>query len=968
MVTVMPRLHFAMLTYGALDETKRAVRSLVSNTPQGFQLNVVDNASADATPEWLEQQNKPWLRYKVNASNRGVPGGRNDLMDFILPTTADTDWIVFIDNDLEFQEGWVQPFLEAIERFPDARVLGKVGHFLTVTEEGRALAPAPSHTAEVDVVSGGFACFVRADAARVIGKFDEQLGQFWHEDDDYCVRAVQHGYTVVAVPEANIVHHEHASGVATPDLEDGGSLTNLRYLANKWRDAGYVDSGGWIKRSNGPYMLPEIRLVLEQRSARTTTIGRAEIAASIALLGQMLEQPNALDWFDKNRQPIPACTWPLLALHREHATTTGDSNLANKFAQIEAFLQQACNTRLLAPMQRGVAVHQMLADKGYPAPGQGVCRDDDFDTPEFTQAAQDLGLDELAADPHTRTIGLWELLAITTQLRRARIVRPTARALIIGEELQRVPGWLRANGVACDYAEQPDQAQGHYDAIIFVKASGDAIKKALASHAKPDATVILNGVCSLNGVPTRDAPQSQQIAFELDRFGLAPNYDIALTADTGALEACLVTDDFDQTPQLCRLSGPQLLTSHVIAAHQVGAPSHSGTVITPARANTEATLRVGVDLRTLGYEDSTARGIGKFTTQHLLALCDADPGLRIIGYTQNDGCVLPKALQRPQITAMSIDDYSPEQVDVVHIPDPMNMSLGFDSPTRVLRHKNATVTFHDLTPLHCYLDQWPEANRQAYHDRLQQLERSNCHLLTNSQFTATDTMAHTSIPEERVTPILAGLHHDGGQPPSPEVVADVHRQLGIKGPFVLHVGALDPHKNFYASLNAFLMARSQQPLQLVVVGAIDPGMTQAAAFINKKNVPDVLFTGYLPRKHLDALYASATALLFLSKAEGFGLPILEAMAKGCPVIASNATSHPEVAGNAALLIDPEDQTGAAHHLQQLLTDNTLAMELRQRGMRQAKRFTWQATAERTLAVWQTMTAKAPSPVTPTCVV
>lgn len=144
MTTVMPRLHLAMLTYGALEETQRCVRSLVAHTPAGYQLNVVDNASTDATPQWLEQQLKPWLRYQLNTTNRGVPGGRNDLLDFILPTAADTDWIVFIDNDLEFQEGWVQPFLDAIAKYPDARILGKVGHFLTVTAEGRSLAPAPS--------------------------------------------------------------------------------------------------------------------------------------------------------------------------------------------------------------------------------------------------------------------------------------------------------------------------------------------------------------------------------------------------------------------------------------------------------------------------------------------------------------------------------------------------------------------------------------------------------------------------------------------------------------------------------------------------------------------------------------------------------------------------------------------------------------------------------------------------------
>ncbi|MBZ0154273.1 MAG: glycosyltransferase, partial [Planctomycetes bacterium] len=174
----VPHLRFAMLTYGALDATRRCVRSLRATTPAPFELYVVDNGSTDGTREWLAAQTEPWLSHRNNAQNRGVPGGRNDLLDFVLPQAAPTDWIVFIDNDLEFAAGWLDPFLAAMQQFPDARVLGKVGHFAVVDGERRHLCPAPGDTQPVDVVSGGFACFVRADAARAIGRFDEDLGLF----------------------------------------------------------------------------------------------------------------------------------------------------------------------------------------------------------------------------------------------------------------------------------------------------------------------------------------------------------------------------------------------------------------------------------------------------------------------------------------------------------------------------------------------------------------------------------------------------------------------------------------------------------------------------------------------------------------------------------------------------------------------------------------------------------------------
>lgn len=950
-----PKLHFAMLTHGALAATQRAVRSLCEHTPAGFQLHVVDNASSDATPSWLQQQQRhPWWRYQLNSKNRGVPGGRNDLIDFIRPTAADHEWLVFIDNDLEFESGWLAPFLKAIQQYPNARVLGKVGHFITVTESGRDLLPAPCRTGPVDVVSGGFACFVRVDAAKQIGRFDEQLGLFWHEDDDYCVRALHHGFDVVAVPEAAIVHHEHASGVATPDLATGGSLRNLRYLADKWRAAGYVDSDGWIKREHGPFVVRPVRSVLQQRLHRAGGIGRSELAAAITLLEQLTNQLDPATWFDQQRQPIPACLWPLLQLHREHAESQGDNNLANELTDIELVLRRCSNTALLRPMLRGPQ------DVRGDVPGQGVCRDEDFDSDAFLAAAQQLGLMAIASDPHARSAGLWETLAITTQLLRAGINRAGARVLSLGFALNAIPTWLAKHGTTLDTRNRSSKVSGRYDAILFHHALlQDDIASVLGAHADANTLIVMIGSTTLNGVPTNHTPQPHQIELDLlARAGLQAIAAVNLSIDDRVLEGCATTPGTKQNPMLSRLDGPQVCTSFCVASRLLPVSSGNHSILAPARALAPTTLRVGVDLRTLSHADSTARGIGKFTTQHLAALCDADPGLRLIGYTEREHQPLPKILQRAQITMRSIDDYAEEQVDLMHIPDPMNMSSGFDSPTRVFRHARTTTTFHDLTPLHHYIEHWPQANRNAYLDRLQQLERSNCHLLTNSEFTATDTLAHTSIAKDRVTPILAGLHHDGGQPPSPQQIASVHRQLGIRGPFVLHVGALDPHKNFYASLNAFLMTRASQPLQLVVVGAIDPGMTQAAAFCSKRNVPDVLFTGYLPRPHLDALYASATALLFLSRAEGFGLPILEAMAKGCPVIASDATCHPEVAGSAALLIDADDQAGAAAHIRQLLHDPDLANELRQRGYYQAKSFTWQATAERTLAVWHKMMASA----------
>jgi len=943
-----PRIRFAMLTYGALDATQRCIRSLARHTPAPFELYVLDNASSDETPRWLDAQTWPWLHVRHNPTNRGVPGGRNDLLAFVLPDCADDDWIVFVDNDLEFGEGWLEPFVRAIHEHPAARVFGKVGHFVVVGQHRRTLCPAPTTTAPVDAVSGGYACFVRADAARAIGAFDERLGMFWHEDDDYCVRALQQGFDVVAVPEAAIEHHEHASGVATPDLEDGGSLQNQRYLADKWRALGAVDRDGWIVRQGGPYVPPAVRDAIARRAGRATPLGRTELAAAIGLLERLVDQPDPTAWFDRHRQPIAPCTAALLALHRDQAQQLGDAALVGQLDRIDGVLKNASNAALLRGMVRATP-----STDDAPA-GNGVCRGRDFDDPSFERAAEELGIAHLTSDPYARTGTQWELLAVATQLGAAGLPRAAARALMVGKAEDTIVAWLRRGGVTVDFADHGRSANGRYDAVLFWREHGpDRINDTLAAHADATTLAVIVGDVAINGVPTTSTPQPHQLELDLlARARLQPAATLATRPDDDVLEACALTADAEHAPLLCRIAGPQVLTSFVVAAKP--RPTRAQRVLRPAAPRAAETLRVGVDLRTLSQADSTARGIGKYTTQHLEALLDVEPGLRLVGYTNRPDAPLPDALRRAEVTTACIDDYRPGDVALLHIPDPMNMSFGFDSPLRVLRHPRTTATFHDLTPLHRYIEHWPRPNREGYLDRLRQIERSDCRLLANSRFTAQDLLAHSCIAPERVTPILAGLHHDGGAPPTAAQIAAVQAQLGITGPFVLHVGALDPHKNFHGALNAFLMARATRPLQLVVVGAIDPGTTQAAALCSSRKIPDVLFTGYLPRAHLDALYASATALLFLSRAEGFGLPILEAMAKGCPVIASDATSHPEVAGDAAILVDPDDQRGAADGIRRLLDDGALRDELRRRGQRQSRAFTWRDVAERTLTVWRGM--------------
>lgn len=949
------RLHFAVLTYNGLADTRRCLQSIAATTPGPFTVHVLDNGSDDGTREWLAGRGEPWLRWRGNATNRGVPGGRNDLLTWLLPELGDHDWLVFCDNDLEFQPGWLEPFLRAMAAWPEARVLGKVGHFLQVLADRRILSPAPIATSPVDVVSGGFACFVRADAARMIGAFDERLGLFWHEDDDWCVRALQLGHDVVAVPEAAILHHEHGSGAANPGLAQGGSLDNQRYLAEKWRAAGWLDRDGWVRRERGPYLPPEVRDALQRRAGRTTPIGRAELAAAWLLLDRTAGQPDPVAWFREHREPVSACTATLVASYREHA----DPALARHLDAIAVVLQTENFATRLHPLLRlppSTRPNRRL---------HGLCSDGDFDDPAWLAVADQLDPGHPGRDPHGRARAFWEAVTLLRGLEQQHGgLGPACRVRVVGDLDPRAVAWLRPRvaELLVDDGQLPAAATGH-DVVILVRTvDPDQVAAAIAAAA-PAALFAFVGDVVLNGAPQVTMPAALQLEHDLlARAGLRPVAPLDLTVDDATLEACCDRPSAAlRYPQLVTVVDDRLLTSFVAFGRRAPVAASRTKVLAPALPRETHRATVGVDLRTLSLADSSARGIGHYATHHLAALARRAPALRLVGYLA-DGAQLPDSLA-DRIEPHTVDAFRPGHVDLVHLPDPMNLCIGFDSPLRVFRHQRTTLTWHDLTPLRHYLPEWPRRNREAYLDRLRQIQGSDACLLTNSRFTADDVVATLGIAPERVIPVLAGLNASAAAAPAEAEVADTLARLGVRRPFVLHVGAHDPHKNFAACLNAFLHARAARPLQLVVVGAVDHGIEGAALFCARRGVPDVLFTGYLPRPMLGALYAAATAVVSLSRAEGFGFPLLEAMAAGCPVVASDATSHPEVLGDAGLLVDPDDAAAAGAQLLRLLEEPALAAELRARGRARARQFTWDDVADRTLAVWRQMLGQTPVPAT-----
>jgi alpha-1,3-rhamnosyl/mannosyltransferase len=180
---------------------------------------------------------------------------------------------------------------------------------------------------------------------------------------------------------------------------------------------------------------------------------------------------------------------------------------------------------------------------------------------------------------------------------------------------------------------------------------------------------------------------------------------------------------------------------------------------------------------------------------------------------------------------------------------------------------------------------------------------------------------------------------------------------------VLYLGSNKPHKNLVRLIEAWRIVTSSFQLPascLIVAGVWDERYPEVKLRAAELGLGDrVIFLGPVAESDLPALYSGATLFAFPSIYEGFGLPVLEAMACGVPVVCSNVSSLPEVAGAAALLVDPLDVDGLAAAIGRVLADGNLRAELRQKGVAQAARFTWEETARRTLAIYREQVVGSP---------
>jgi glycosyltransferase involved in cell wall biosynthesis len=186
------------------------------------------------------------------------------------------------------------------------------------------------------------------------------------------------------------------------------------------------------------------------------------------------------------------------------------------------------------------------------------------------------------------------------------------------------------------------------------------------------------------------------------------------------------------------------------------------------------------------------------------------------------------------------------------------------------------------------------------------------------------------------------------------------KRHGIETPYVLYVGSLEPRKNLLRLLEAYSRLRSwSDKWFLVIVGA--RSFRKSSPVVKRVEElgleASVRFTGYVPEEDLPAIYNGADLFVFPSIYEGFGLPVLEAMACGAPVVTSNTSSLPEVAGDAAVLVDPYNVNAIAVAMHQVLINPALGAELIEKGLIRAAQFSWKRTALETISIYKLVLGK-----------
>lgn len=369
------------------------------------------------------------------------------------------------------------------------------------------------------------------------------------------------------------------------------------------------------------------------------------------------------------------------------------------------------------------------------------------------------------------------------------------------------------------------------------------------------------------------------------------------------------------------------------------------------------TIHIGLNAHLLsgqrGYRSAGIHGYIYNTLANLAAVAPEDWQFTAMIGADNphtfDGVTMQRAMWdtesplRRIIWEQTVQPFRLGGFDLLH-------SMTFVSP--LVQTRPAVVTVYDLSFVH-----YPQVLSPARRLYLRLLTTLSCRrarrVIGISQSTADDVRDSLGIPAEKIDVALAGYDSATHYPLPDAVIAEFRHKHNLPERFWLFLGTLEPRKNLVTLLDAYAQLPANERLPLILAGG--KGWDYAAIFerVERHNLSDsVHFPGFVPAEDLPFWYNSAEVFVYPSVFEGFGLPVLEAMACGTPVIVSDTSSLPEVAGDAGARIPPHEISAWTEALRRAYRDADWRIQAREAGLRQAGRFSWRNTARQTVASYR----------------
>lgn len=378
-------------------------------------------------------------------------------------------------------------------------------------------------------------------------------------------------------------------------------------------------------------------------------------------------------------------------------------------------------------------------------------------------------------------------------------------------------------------------------------------------------------------------------------------------------------------------------------------------------------MRIGLNAHLLSFEPTYRQaGVSKYIEALLRYLPEVAPDLAVVAFT-GPARPLPEQgfEQRIEWRHSRLPTAKPEvrigweqtsgvvaahraRIDLLHAPVNV-ISMGVRLPQ--------VVTVHDLA-FHHYPEQYPGMKQRYLRAMTRQSVRRATRVIAVSEATRQDIISVYDIEPARVVTVPNGVD-DGMRPLPSEDVQAFREEQGLPEHFFLFLGTLQPRKNIAALVRAYATASMGVDWPLVIAGAKGWQYEQIYAQVQDLGLEDrVHFAGHVPGEQLAHWYSAATILVYPSLYEGFGLPLLEAMACGTPVIGSNVSSLPEVIGDAGVQVDPRNVPALAEAMLRLAADGELRQQLSRRGLERAASFTWREAASKTVDVYRQVIAES----------